>query len=339
MNKYLSSCLIATSLSILSMPASSETILRFAHIWPATSDVQTKIFDVWAKSVSEESNGELKVELYPSQTLVKASRAYDGAANGLADISAVVQGYNAGRFPLSEIVQLPGVSKSANQGACILQSLYDEGDLDKEYKDTHVLFMFTTGPAYIHTRDKEVKNPSDLNGLKIRQPSVVAGEMLKQMGAMPIGIPAPGIFEAVERNVVDGLSFPFEAMKVFRVNELVKYHLQIPYYTGDFVVTMNKHTYNRLSPEMKKVIDNNSGMKWSLKAAKVFDQLDKEGLMEAKSQGDVLNIVDDPLNDPKWGPPLNKGIQSYLDMIKERGNPTAWNVYKKALSLGSQCLM
>jgi TRAP-type C4-dicarboxylate transport system substrate-binding protein len=296
-----------------------------------------KLFDEWAKAVTEESNGELRIEMYPSQTLVKANRAYDGAVKGLTDISALVQGYSAGRFPLSEIVQLPGISSSAPQGACILQTLYDEGDISQEYDDSHVLYMFTTGPAYLHTRDKEIQIPSDFEGLKIRRPNAVGGEMLVQMGASPVGMSAPDIYQSLERRVVDGLSFPFEAMKVFRVNELVNYHLQIPYASGLFAVTMNKRSYNRLSPEMKKVIDNNSGMKWSMRAANVFAQLDKEGLQEAKDQGDVIHVVSDPINDPDWGGLLKKGTNAYLDRIESEGRVTARDVYQKAISLTSNC--
>lgn len=329
--------LVIASLSLPSAAVLAETTIRLAHIWPATSDVHTKLFDQWAKKVMEESNGELKVEMYASQTLVKANNAYDGAVNGIADISAVVQGYNAGRFPLSEIVQLPGISSSALQGACIFQTLYDEGDISQEYNDSHVLFLFTTGPAYLHTKNKEIQKPSDFEGLKIRRPNAVGGEMLVQMGASPVGMSAPEIYPSLERGVIDGLSFPFEAMKVFRVNELVNYHLQIPYASGLFALTMNKRTYARLSPEMKKVIDNNSGMKWSMKAANVFHQLDKEGLQEANDQGDVIYKIDEPFKDLEWRAVLQRGTESYLKRIEDKGYSTARSVYEKALLLSSQC--
>ncbi|GGN30161.1 MULTISPECIES: TRAP transporter substrate-binding protein [Marinomonas] len=337
MKNIVQNCLVAASLSLASASVLAETTIRFAHIWPATSDVQTKLFDEWAKTVMKESNGELKVEMYPSQTLVKANKAYDGAVNGLADVSAVVQGYSAGRFPLSEIVQLPGVSSSALQGACIFQTLYDEGDIRQEYDDSHILFLFTTGPAYLHTRDKDIQKPSDFEGLKIRRPNAVGGEMLVQMGASPVGMSAPDIYPSLERGVIDGLSFPFEAMKVFRVNELVNYHLQIPYASGLFAVTMNKGAYARLSPEIKKIIDQNSGMKWSMKAANVFHQLDKEGLQEAKDQGDVIHTINEPFKDPEWRAVLQKGTESYLNRIEGEGRSTARDVYKKAMSLTNKC--
>ncbi|UTW12054.1 TRAP transporter substrate-binding protein [Marinobacterium rhizophilum] len=337
MKKNLSRCLLAAAITGLSITATADTTLRLAHLWPATSAVQKEIFETWAQSVQEASAGELQVEIYPSQTLSKSNKAYDAVVSGIADISVTLQGYTAGRFPLSEIVQLPGVARDAPQGACILQSLYDNGAIAQEYSDTHVLFMFTTGPGYLHTRDTDIQSPKDLEGLRIRRPSEVAGEMLSSMGAQPVGMPAPEIYSAMQRGVVDGLSFPWEAMKVFRINELANYHMQVPYYTGIIMATMNKGVYQSLSPEMKTVIDNNSGMKWAMTAGNVFNRLDEEGRQEAIDLGHTIRVMDDPLNDAQWSIPLREGTQNYLNTLQQRGLETAQDVYQSALDLRQKC--
>lgn len=89
------------------------TVLRFSHFWPATSAMQTDVFEPWAKKLETESNGRLKVEIYPSATLSKPDVTYDSAAKGTIDIGSQLQGYTAGRFPLSQIAELPGLSNSA----------------------------------------------------------------------------------------------------------------------------------------------------------------------------------------------------------------------------------
>lgn len=337
MKHAISRLLLVTSALGLCASAGAETTLRMAHLWPAGSAVNQDIYQAWAKQVEKESGGQLNVEIYPSQTLASADQAYDAAVNGIADIAVTLQGYTAGRFPLSEIVQLPGIVNSASQGACILQTLYEQGDIAGEYEDTHVLFLFTTGPAYLHTRDTEIKTPADLEGLRIRRPSEVAGEMLASMGAQPVGMPAPDIYTALQRGVMDGLSFPWEAMKVFRINELTNYHLQVPYYAGAIVATMSQDAYERLSPEMQAVIDNNSGMQWALKAGQVFDRLDKAGREEAVAQGDTIHVVDDPLSNPDWAAPLKQGTENYLERLEERGLDNAHAIYENALALRSQC--
>lgn len=337
MKTKVTACVLAASLAgLAATSAQAATTLRMAHFWPGASGINQDIFKAWAETVEQESDGELKVEMYPSGTLAKADAIYEAVGNGVADIGATAQGYTAGRFPLSQIVELPGVATTATQGACVLQTLYDEGHLDEEYADTRPLFMFTTGPGGIHTIDTDIQKPSDLEGLRIRRPTSVAGDMLENMGASPVGMPAPDIYTAMQRGVVDGLSFPWEGLKGFRINELVNYHTDVPFYTLIFVATMNQRTYDSLSPEQQAVIDDNSGMQWAENAGAVFDRLDREGKQEAIEAGHTIREVENPLEDPDWQKPLQAGIDSYLAGLEERGLPGR-EVYEAALDASESC--
>lgn len=337
MKRTLTRCLLALSVAGAATQAHSETTLRMSHFWPGASAINQEIFQAWADTIEKESGGELSVQNFPSQTLSQADETYGAAVNGIADIGITAQGYTAGRFPLSQIVELPGVAKSAPQGACVLQTLYDDGHLDAEYEDSHVLFMFTTGPGYIHTKEADVQVPSDLEGLRIRRPTAVAGNMLENMGAQPVGMPAPDIYTSMQRGVIDGLSFPWEGMKVFRLNELANYHTQVPFYTLIFVATMNQRTYDGLTPEQQAVIDANSGMKWAENAGQVFSALDKAGKQEAEEAGHTIRVVEDPLNDPDWQKPLKAGVEHYLNELESRGLDQARDVYYAALDARQSC--
>jgi TRAP-type C4-dicarboxylate transport system substrate-binding protein len=337
MKAKFTACLLAASIAgLAATSASAATTLRMAHFWPGTSGVNQEVFEEWAATLEKASGGELRVQMFPSGTLAKPDSIYAAAANGIADIGATAQGYTAGRFPLSQIVELPGVATTATQGACVLQTLYDEGYLDEEYADTRPLFMFTTGPGGIHTIDTDVQVPSDLEGLRIRRPTAVAGEMLENMGASPVGMPAPDIYTSMQRGVIDGLSFPWEGLKGFRINELVEYHTEVPFYTLIFVATMNQRAYDRLSPELQSVIDDNSGMLWAEKAGAVFDQLDVEGKQEAKDAGHTIREIKNPLEDPDWQKPLQDGIDDYLAELEKRGLPGR-EVYDAALIASESC--
>lgn len=338
MKRVLTRCLLTASIAGLTAASAAQasTNLRMAHFWPGASGINEDIFEAWADTIEEESGGELEVEMFASGTLAKPDSIYDAAADGIADIGATAQGYTAGRFPLSQIVELPGVATTATQGACVLQTLYDDGHLDEEYEDTRPLFFFTTGPGGIHTIDTDVQKPSDLEGLRIRRPTAVAGDILENMGANPTGMPAPDIYTAMQRGVIDGLSFPWEGLKGFRINELVEYHTEVPFYTLIFVATMNQRTYDSLSPEQQEVIDDNSGMKWAENAGEVFDRLDVEGKQEAKDAGHTIREVENPLEDPDWQKPLQDGIDNYLAELEERDLP-AREVYEAAQAASESC--
>lgn len=340
MNRTVTRAMLVLSVAGLAATAASaqaDTTLRMSHFWPGASAINKNIFEAWAKAVEEQSGGSIKVQNFPSQTLSQADETYDAAVNGIADIGITAQGYTNGRFPLSQIVELPGVAGSAPQGACVLQTLYDQGQIDQEYDDSHVLFMFTTGPGYIHTTDTDVQKPSDLEGLRIRRPTAVAGDILENMGAQPVGMPAPDIYTSLQRGVIDGLSFPWEGIKSFQLSDQLNYHTQVPFYTLIFVATMNQSTYEALTPEQQQVIDANSGMKWADRAGQVFAAQDKAGKQQAEQAGDTIQVVDNPLDDPDWQAPLQNGIDGYLSGLEERGLDQARDVYQAALDAAQSC--
>jgi TRAP-type C4-dicarboxylate transport system substrate-binding protein len=312
------------------------TVLRFSHFYPATADVNQQIFEPWAKKIGEDSNGRLKVEVYPSATLSKADTAYESTVKGTIDIGSQVQGYTSGRFPLTQIAELPGLSSSSTQTGCMLQTLYENGTISSEYEDSHLLFMFATGPGTLHSTDKLIRTPEDMKGMRIRRPSAVAGDIIESMGASPVGLPANDIYTSLQRGVVDGLSFPWEAITTFKLDELTKYHTNIPFYSSALMMTMNKDKYEGLPDDLKKVIDDNSGMALTKKVGEMWDKADLIGLQAAKDRGDEIIDIPDPLNDPDWKGPLEKGTQKYLDDVSALGLD-AEGVYEKAKAASTAC--
>ena len=312
------------------------TVLRFSHFYPATADVNKEIFEPWAKKIGEDSNGRLKVEVYPSATLSKADTAYESTVKGTIDIGSQVQGYTSGRFPLTQIAELPGLSNSSTQTGCMLQTLYENGTISSEYEDSHLLFMFATGPGTLHSADKLIRTPEDMKGMRIRRPSAVAGDIIESMGASPVGLPANDIYTSLQRGVVDGLSFPWEAITTFKLDELTKYHTNIPFYSSALMMTMNKDKYESLPDDLKKVIDDNSGMALTKKVGEMWDRTDLLGLQAAKDRGDEIIDIPDPLNDPDWKGPLLKGTQKYLDDVSALGLD-AESVYEKAKAASVAC--
>jgi TRAP-type C4-dicarboxylate transport system substrate-binding protein len=312
------------------------TTLRFSHFWPATAATHTEIFEPWVRKVEAESGGRLKVEIYPSATLSKPDATYDATAKGTVDIGSQLQGYTNGRFPLTQVAELPGLSNSATQMNCMLQTLYDDGVISNEYEDTHLLFMMGTGPGGMHTIDKAIRTPDDLKGLRMRRPSAIAGDIIESAGGTPVGLPATDIYTSLQRGVLDGLSLPWDATGSFRLIELTNTHTNIPFYSSAIMVTMNKDKYDSLPDDLKKVIDDNSGKAMAATAGKVFDAEDAKYMAEAKAKGDTMIDIPDPLNDPQWKGPLEAGTQKYLADVAALGlDPQA--VYEKAQAASAAC--
>jgi TRAP-type transport system periplasmic protein len=329
------SLLMAGFLSVSSVAQSAEVTLRFAHFWPATAGL-AKTLESWGKTVEEESKGRIKVDVFPSQTLVKATQTYESVKNGITDVGATIQGYSANRFVRTQLVELPGIVKSAKQGSCIVQTLFNEGAFGNEYDDTHPLFMFTHGPGHIHTKDKVISTPDDLKALLIRRPTVVVGELLSGLGAEPIGISAPEMYGAMSRGVVSGLSLPWEAMSSFRLNELAQKHTEIGLYSIAFVVTMNKQVYASLPSDLKEIIDRNSGLLWAEKLGNSYDNLDIIGRQNAVALGHEITTIVGGTNNPAWKPKLDLAVSNYLQGLESKGID-AQKIVERAKALDATC--
>jgi len=304
----------------LAAPAqAAEVDLNLAHFMPPASWQNQELFTAWADAVSKESGGRINVTIFPAQTLGKAPEGYDNAKNGVADITWTLQGYTAGRFPLSQVVELSGLYDTAEVGSCAFQKLYDSGALDDEYSETHVLFVHTHGPGHLHTKGKAVTTLADLKGLKIRRPTSVIGKLLEELGAEPVGMPAPRIYQSMQRGTIDGYMLPWEAVKGFRVYEVSDQHTEFGFYAAAFVLTMNKARYDSLPADLKKVIDDNSGLKWAEIAGRGFDKGDIAGLQAAKSTGTIHKIAG--AERAAFQAAADRATAAYLKELDDQGLP------------------
>ena len=313
----------------------ADVELRYAHFMPEGSWQNKEMFQAWADAVEKDSDGRIKVTVFPAQTLGKAPAGYDNAKNGIADIAWTVQGYTAGRFPLSHIVELPGLFEKAAVGSCAFQKLYDSGALDKEYEDTHVLYVHTHGPGHLHTKSTAVTKLEDLKGLSIRRPTEVIGRLLSELGAEPVGMPAPRIYESVQRGAVDGYMLPWEAVNGFRTYEVSKQHTEFGFYSLAFVATMNKRKYDALPDDLKKVLDANSGMKWAMIAGRGYDAGDDVGLEKIKSAGGTIHKISDA-ELPKWQAAADAATTGYLAKLDGMGLPGT-ETYNKVKDYIAEC--
>ena len=176
----------------------------------------------WAKELAERSNGRLQLDMYPAEQLGKLSQQYNLARRGDVDISFVLHGIPAGRFPLTELTHLPMLFRSGEQAAQVLMDLVPEY-LGAEHKGVKVLYIFGHAPGVLYTAAKPVRRPEDLQGLRIRHPSSVIGETLRAWGASPAGMPVGELASNLDKGVIDGLVMPYDGGFGFRLAPYLAY--------------------------------------------------------------------------------------------------------------------
>lgn len=266
--------------------AADEVVLKLHHFLPAGSVAQKQFFEPWGKALAEQSKGRIKVEIYPAMQLGgKPPQLYDQVRDGIADIVWTLPGYTAGRFPISEVFELPFMPSTAEVTTQALHE-FAEKHLTGEFKDVHPILFHCYRSGLFHTR-KPVRSLEDVKGLKIRTPTRTITEAAKALGAIPVAMPAPEVPEALSKGVVDGVSFPWEVAIPLRLHEIVKYHTQFGddpgFFTAVFLFAMNKAKYESLPADLKKVIDDNSGLKIAKWVGKAWDQAEVDGAAKAQS--------------------------------------------------------
>lgn len=287
----------AVALGAPGLALAQQTVtLKFHTFMAPQSNVWLNMHKAWMDKVEKDSGGRIKFEGYPAMQLGGTPvQLYDQARDGVVDIIWTLPGNTAGRFPRTEVFELPFMMNNAEATSKAFWEYIHTMAAD-EYKDTQVLALQVHGPGVFHTKDKQIKTADDLRGLKVRGPTRQITKMLGYLGATPVGMPLPGIPDALSKGTIAGCVIPWEVVPSVKVHELTKFHSEFDpaggaLYTTTFVMAMNKNKYNSLPPDLKKVIDANSGMATSAFLGRVQQQGDVPGRKSAMDRNNTIHTI------------------------------------------------
>jgi len=280
-----------TALVLAAVPAAAQKQTLHLAYWAGPSHQMVQTLEAWIKTIEEASGGNLSVEM-DKAALGKMEGQYDLIKNGVRDLGWAVPGYTVGRFDMLQAAELPLLCQNPALCSPAIWKWYaKEGLAAKEFTDTTLLNIFVGGPFGIHTV-KPIKTLDDVKALKIRAagPSLPAARALS-INAVPL--PATETYEAIQRGTVDGSLFPWEAMTSFRINELVKGHLEVPGGLGApvFVIVANTKAFDNLTPANKAALMKASGESGSALIGKAWQAADEKGLKDAQQRGQSIETV------------------------------------------------
>lgn len=287
-----------TIATLLASPALAEpeVTLRFQHFVNPNSANPTHFMQPWADAIEAQSDGRIAVEIFPFMQLGgSAVNMYDLIADGAVDGGWVIPGYQPGRFPKAEALELPFMVTKSAEAASLAAWDFTQTHLMDDFADIHVIAAHMHGPGLVHLKGDAPETVADFRGLNLRGPSRPATLLLEAMGANPVGMPVPAFPEALSRGVLDGGVITWEQAPSLKLDELTDSHTDVAgeksLYNLYFLWAMNRDVYDGLAPDLRAVIDANSGAMASAWAGRAHDTGDAEGRAVIEASGNEIAVL------------------------------------------------
>jgi TRAP-type C4-dicarboxylate transport system substrate-binding protein len=291
--------------------------LSYSIFFPAPHK-NTVLAGEWAKEIEKRTNGRVKITLFPGGTLTPADKCYDGVVKGISDIGMSVLGYTRGKFPLTEVIDLPLGYKSGVAATRLVNRYYQRFQ-PKEFEEVKILYLHAHGPGILYTK-KAVRKLEDLKGMRIRSTGLSA-KVVSALGGVPVAMPMGDTYDALKRGMVEGSMAPQEALQGWKWGEVVKFTTESfgCAYTTAFFVAMNKEKWNALPPEIQKIIEQ-VNKEWIEKTGKQWDEIEKAGREFTLKLGNQI-IPLSPKENQRWAKAVRPIIDEYVEQMKAKGLP------------------
>lgn len=291
----------------------SPVTIKYAILDPEDSVVGQGALK-FKETVETKSNGEMTVDIFFNGQLGGERQVIESMTMGVVQMSGVGTQTMANFDPAFGMTNLPYVFKSK-------QHFYDavDGELGKLYKvkaneiGLEMLEISDSGTRVIANNVREIKNPDDMKGIKMRVPEdEVYAETFKAWGSNVTPLSFTEIYTALQQNAVDGTDQTLEllwAMKFMEVQKYLtlSYHMQTP-----ICIIADKNFYDKLTPEQQDIIKE---------ASKIENEFIREFL--ASEEVKYIQEIKD------MGRAVTELNQEQMDAFAEKSMPVVENYINK----------
>jgi TRAP-type C4-dicarboxylate transport system substrate-binding protein len=340
--KTIAAALIGAVLAAIAVTgaAAQEYVFKLHHLLAGAAPAQTQMLEPWARKVEENSGGRVKIEIYPAMSLGgRPPELIQQVRDGVVDLIWTVNGYTPGLFPRSEVFELPGIAQGdpAVTNAA-LYDMYTAGDFGDEFKGTEVMWLHVHAGQAIYMRDKLVREPADLEGVKMRIPTRTGAWIIEALGASPAAMPVPELPQALSKGVVDGAFIPWEIGAALKLQDQVKYLIEGPdmkrFGTTTFQVSMNKARWDSLPEDIQKAFKDASGPDWWTEVGTIWRAIDDKGLEIMTGAGSEHVVLTDE-EYGKFETTMEPVVQRWVDDVTAQGIDGAALVEKARAGIAS----
>ncbi len=259
--------------------------LKFANFTPPFHTVNESVIEKLNTDLSAATGGGLTVKGYHGGELGAGPvEQYVRAVQGVADITWGLPGYTSSQFQKTMIVELPGVVPDGKSGA---DAVWDAiGEISGEFPGTVPVALWTSEPNIMIMREKVVRKPEDLEGLKIRVAGATAGKVAEALGATPVQMPINQVYNALQTGLIDGVFTGSSTLDDFKLDEVANsFTLGAPLGRLSFFAVMGEGSHGKLSDEAKAALEAAAGRAVSNNAETAWNATSDAGLARARQDG------------------------------------------------------
>ncbi len=261
--------------------------LKFASFTPPFHTINASVIEKLNKDLSAATDGELTVRGYHGGELGAGPvEQYVRAVQGAADMVWGLPGYTSSQFGKTMIVEMPNAIPLDKPGYEALWAAYDD-HLKSEFPATKPLALWTSEPNIFIMKDAVIRQPSDLEGLKVRVAGSTAAKVAEALGATPVQMPINQVYNALQTGLIDGVITGGSTLADFRLDEVANsYTLGANLGRLAFYTVMGQGAYDGLSDEQKAAVDEVAGMELSKSAEEGWYATADSAIQAARDAGD-----------------------------------------------------
>lgn len=274
--------LALAGLILSATPLAAQDLVMSSWL-PPKHPIVVNAFEPWAEEVEKVTDGRVTVRIM-GKPLGSPPAHFDMARDGVADITYGLHSFTEDdRFTRAKLGQFSFLGDDAVENSKAYWTIYG-GDLDaaEEHAGTHLLGLFMHGPGLLHNNVRRIETPDDMQGLKIRVPGGYVADLVSSLGATPLFMSSPEVYEKLSRGVIDGVAFTYEAMTAFNLTDYIKYSMTVPggIYNTTWFFVMNEGKWNEISEEDRAAIDAISGEAFAERVGKAWNDADEAAKTE-----------------------------------------------------------
>ena len=260
----------------------AEDHLKWSIFMPQSEAAYRTVMKPFAETVQREADNAVIFDLFPNGALGRnPAQQPQMLLDGVADIAWVIQSYSPGRFPDTEVLELPGLFESLRESSLVATRLLQH-NVFQDYKDYKVIGLWASPPYSIHT-NFPVSSIKDLKGKTIRASSKNESDGLRALGAVPIGMPMTEIAESISRGTIGGTTAFLSPFFDYGIDRVTTNHFFIGLGVLPVAILLNKRKFETLPDSVQAVIDRSAGDALTQKWIDALSSYDDANLEKLKS--------------------------------------------------------